>query len=378
MKRILFSLAVLATSIVSSQVLIDDTNTVETPTAGAVLDLNSEDKGLLLPRLGVTQVNDDMKQEGMVFYDANGKCFKGWDGRNWQVLGDDCLPPTDYTLAITITEPFIVEEGDDQTFEVSVLPTPQPGVVITVEYATAGVSATEGADYTGITGTLTFDENNPGPLSIIVNTIDDQEEEALLETYTMTLSSPEVTGFGNVSIITSEAVGTIQDNDAAAGVMMVKETFGNPSGTPSIIGYTGFDNTNLTFYAEGDADVRTTLASSQYSEASGGGNVMINRSNKSLMISGFNYTSVSGPLTLQMGIRKGPTDADGSSLTIEYSTDNGLSWTDITYSGLPTGGGTSNWYYVTISDNISNEITDLRFQGTDTTEYRLDDIELTY
>ena len=211
MKQVLLSTAMIVATMVSGQVLIDDTNTVETPTAGAVLDLNSEDKGLLLPRLGVTQVNDDMKQEGMVFYDANGKCFKGWDGTNWQVLGDDCLPPTEFDLVISITEPGFVSEGESQTFEVSLDPAIQPGVEITVDYTTVDGTATAGDDYTTVNGTLTFNEANPGPLLITVPTLSDGELEAP-EIYNVTLSNAQATGFGVADIVLGTAIGTIIDD----------------------------------------------------------------------------------------------------------------------------------------------------------------------
>lgn len=92
MKKILFSLAVLATSLVSSQVLIDDTGNTEAEIhESAALQINSIDKGVVLPRMFDAPANPT---EGLMYYDQLSKCFKGFDGQQWYELGGKCeLPP---------------------------------------------------------------------------------------------------------------------------------------------------------------------------------------------------------------------------------------------------------------------------------------------
>lgn len=92
MKRILFSLAVLATSMVSSQVLIDDSGNTEAEIhESAALQINSNDKGVVLPRMFDAPANPT---EGLMYYDQLSKCFKGFDGEQWYELGGKCeLPP---------------------------------------------------------------------------------------------------------------------------------------------------------------------------------------------------------------------------------------------------------------------------------------------
>lgn len=69
----------------SGAVGINTTN----PHASAVLDLTSDTKGFLLPRLTTSAIStlSATASEGLVVYDKEQKKFLGWDGTKWQNLG---------------------------------------------------------------------------------------------------------------------------------------------------------------------------------------------------------------------------------------------------------------------------------------------------
>ncbi|MEO1592933.1 MAG: Calx-beta domain-containing protein, partial [Cyanobacteria bacterium J06632_22] len=79
--------------------------------------------------------------------------------------------------------------------------------VVTVEYATTGVSATEGQDYSGRSGMLTFNDGQT-QRSIAIPIIDDTEGEAE-ETFVVTLNNAT----GDASIGLGSTVVAIREND---------------------------------------------------------------------------------------------------------------------------------------------------------------------
>ena len=102
-----------------------------------------------------------------------------------------------------------VTEGNastlDATFTVT-LDAPS-GLVVSVQYATANGTATEGTDYTTTSGTLTFNPGGALTQTISVPVIGDLLDEAD-ETFTLTLSNPI-----SVAISDGQGAGTITDND---------------------------------------------------------------------------------------------------------------------------------------------------------------------
>ena len=88
MKKQLLLLTMMLFSLsATAQVLIDDTNTATAPNDAAILDLNSETRGLLLPRLDNAPVNP---VDGLVYYDLVEQCFKGYAAGAWYPLGGVC------------------------------------------------------------------------------------------------------------------------------------------------------------------------------------------------------------------------------------------------------------------------------------------------
>ena len=148
------------------------------------------------------------------------------------------------------------------------------------------------------------------------------------------------------------------------------------TGNPSVATYTGFQN-NGTWTYSGTADVRTSNASaaSDYTGASGSNNVMVNATGETFIISGIDTSTIgAGNVKLSFGQRKGASAANNE-LTVEVSS-NGTTWTPLTYT-RPTGSGTANWALVTPAGSIPSTATlSIRFTGTNTTEWRIDDVKV--
>ena len=134
-----------------------------------------------------------------------------------------------------------------------------------------------------------------------------------------------------------------------------------------------FVNTTLTM--SGTGDMRNTLASSGYTEASGSFNVMLNSANEYFTISGISSAEYSS-MELSFGIRKNTNAEDGSTMAVEAST-NGTVWVSCGSLSLPTG--ENGWYYRTLDVPASMAGANLRirFTSSSTTEFRIDDISLT-
>ncbi|MGI9526862.1 MAG: Calx-beta domain-containing protein [Weeksellaceae bacterium] len=214
MKNILLSFCLLGSIVGSAQVLIDDTGADNaTPESSAVLELKSNDKGLLLPRLSQAPADP---VAGMLYYDTTNNTFMGYNGGSWVDLSSAPIStPTEYI--ISITDPAEVTEGDDQIFTLNISPALKAGDVITVDYITSEttpVSATMDSDFVGNLDTVIF--NTPGQTSqdVIITTTDDTEVEST-ETYTLDLSNATASAGAQVSISQASAIGSILDNDVA-------------------------------------------------------------------------------------------------------------------------------------------------------------------
>ena len=121
--------------------------------------------------------------------------------------GDGTIQDDDVVPTVTIADEDVVE-GFDATFTVSA--SPHAIDTLTVSFSTSGITATEGVDYEGASGSLVF---APGESSkeFSVTTNDDLDTEPD-ETFDANILIADGTGqFGN-----SSAVGTIRDNEMSA------------------------------------------------------------------------------------------------------------------------------------------------------------------
>ena len=110
----------------------------------------------------------------------------------------------DDTPTLTIADANVTEGDEEITF--TVMLSVASSLAVTVDWATADGTATQGADYAETTGTLSFDALETEQ-TLTVPLLDDALDEAD-ETFTLALSNP-----ANATIDDAEAIGTIVDND---------------------------------------------------------------------------------------------------------------------------------------------------------------------
>ena len=122
----------------------------------------------------------------------------------------------------------VADEGGGAVFTVSLTP-PDPDNTVTVSYATSGGTATQGVDYEGQLGLLTFAPNE-ATKTITVPTIEDALDEDD-ETFSVVLLNP-----GGAPIADDTGEGTITDDDAEPELSIVEVapvTEGDPGDTPN-------------------------------------------------------------------------------------------------------------------------------------------------
>ena len=145
------------------------------------------------------------------------------------------------------------------------------------------------------------------------------------------------------------------------------ETFGTVSSSTGIQEHE-FDNADLSF--DGSGDIRESLPSVGYENASGNAQMFMNLGNQYFIISNVNTTGFE-QIALSMGIYSN----GDTPLTIGYRTDSEGVWTNVTYSSQPIGG---SWELLEITDSglPSAEFLSIRFSKDNGLQYRLDDIRL--
>ena len=102
-----------------------------------------------------------------------------------------------------------VTEGGIASFEVTL--SSAPTRTVTVAYATVDGTATAGADYTTMSGMLTFEVNGDRTQRVEVPTLEDDEAEET-ETFTVQLSAPS-----GATVADGTGTGTIIDDDGGGG-----------------------------------------------------------------------------------------------------------------------------------------------------------------
>ena len=171
------------------------------------------------------------------------------------IMDDDDMPSLSVG-GVTVSEGIT---GGRAVFTVSVSsPTSRQ---VTVEYATSDGTATDGADYTGGSGILTFAPGETGKTISFAVADDSLDEED--ETFTLTLSGPS-----NATLAVAVATALIVDDDEAPVLSMadvtVAESAGTAELTASLSGPSG--KTVSVDYATSDG---TAVAGSDYEAVSG-------------------------------------------------------------------------------------------------------------
>ena len=298
------------------------------------------------------------------------------DGEPSLSVGDQSAAEGAGTLAFTVTL------------------SPASGQEVTVGYATAGGTATEGTDYTAASGTLTFAAGETTK-TVTVTLADDTLDEPD-EAFELRLSAP-----GNATLSRGTATGTITDNDdtpslsavdksaaEGAGTLAFTVTLSAQSGQEVTVGYAtaggtateGTDYTaasgTLTFAAgETTKTVSVTLADDALDEPdeafelrlSAPGNATLARGTATGTItddddaptlSVGDKSAAEGAGTLAFTVTLSP--ASGQEVTVEYATAGGTATEGTDYtaaSGTLTfaAGETSKTVSVTLADDTLDE-----------------------
>nr|WP_294861320.1 T9SS type A sorting domain-containing protein [uncultured Fluviicola sp.] len=144
-----------------------------------------------------------------------------------------------------------------------------------------------------------------------------------------------------------------------------------------------FDLVALTY--TGSADMRTTTPSTGYAGASGGFNTLI-QAQEDFEMQGINAATCTTSDSIRFGVFKSTNASNGIDfLVLEYSNDNGFSWSSMSFPALPTGTGTSKWYKVRAALPAGALVSNLRIRfrnalvGTSSSnpQFRVDDISTT-
>jgi aryl-phospho-beta-D-glucosidase BglC (GH1 family)/ribosomal protein L35AE/L33A len=188
------------------------------------------------------------------------------------ILNDDLAPPVINVSVGNVAK----NEGNSGTaaLRFSVTLNQAAGAPVTVVYATANGTATSGSDYTAKTGTLTFaagEISKAVDVLVVGDTLIEADETFLLR----------LTSASGATIATSQATGTIQNDDQA------------PS-TPSI----SIGNATLTEGNSGTANMVFTVTLSQASTSA----VTVRYATANgTAIAGSDYNAASGTLTFAAG-----------------------------------------------------------------------------
>ena len=173
------------------------------------------------------------------------------------------------------------------------------------------------------------------------------------------------------------------------GQTIYSENFGTPTASTTVANYiTGtspatFQNSTPIVYTgtTGATSVRVTSTSSGYTGSSGNGNIFLSSTTSVghfFQIDGIN-TSAYSAVNLQLSFGY-VTSATASQLVLEKSTDNGTSWTPITF----TNNTNTSWNLVTVGTGQIPSTTTLSLRFTqpstvavpNTTQFRIDDLKV--
>ena len=148
-----------------------------------------------------------------------------------------------------------------------------------------------------------------------------------------------------------------------------------------------FDQLNLTY--SGTGTIRTSSVSNGYLGSSAGLNIQL-LATQTIELRTLDASTATTSDSITFGIAKSTNASDGTEMILEYSVDNGISWTAIPFAALPTGTGTTfnlatpKWYRrgATFPSGAISANLRLRFRsnvaaGVQNPQFRIDDIRTT-
>lgn len=149
--------------------------------------------------------------------------------------------------------------------------------------------------------------------------------------------------------------------------LIFSESFGSVSSTTDIASHS-YENTGLEF--EGNGDIRESIPSGGYEGASGSALVFMNEGDRFLSIDNIS-TSGFEDISLRFGMHAFSTEM----ITIEYSDDEGISWTEI-QNDLVQPNGSWALHQIENTGIPAVQSLSLRFSKNNGQQYRVDDIRL--
>ena len=292
-------------------------------------------------------------------------------------------------ITISISGPSNVDEGDTTTaYTVSLSPSGvTPTADLTVSYATSDGTATAGTDYTAASGTLTFTQVDHADKTFTVSTEEDTFDESD-ETFTVTISSPSGGGGPAPKLGTAKVVTTTidDDDDAISGITLTV--------SPTSVGEDDAKTEFIVTASLGGSTTRPsdTVVTLTLGGTAGSSDYTVNTSLGSITIPA-NSTSASGTLELtptddaivegdETIVISGTTTVTGltvSSATITLTDDDKSTTTptddkdsaDLSITGPASNvaEGSDATFTVTLSAEVSKEVTVAWSAGGNTTDY---------
>lgn len=96
---LLLAVFCLGGTISQAQILISDDSSGSTPESSAILEAKSDSNGMIIPRLTTLAIdsisNNHLAVAGMIVYDKDLKCYKGYEQGAWSILGSPCDSTTE-------------------------------------------------------------------------------------------------------------------------------------------------------------------------------------------------------------------------------------------------------------------------------------------
>ena len=275
---------------------------------------------------------------------ATNKLYKAVQQGNLEVLSGGSTTPE-----LSINNDSVTEGG---TASLTVTLSPSSSTAVTVDYDTGDLTATAGSDYTGTSGSLTFDPNETSK-TITINTLQDTLVESD-ETFEVQLSNP-----GNATIGVAAGVVTITDDDVGGGgsTLSINNDSVSEGGTASLtVTLSPSSSTAVTVdYDTGDL---TATAGSDYTGTSGSLTFDPNETSKTITINTLQDTLVESDETFEVQLSNPGNATIGVAAGVVTITDDdtGGGGPTLSIADLTVTEGGSAAFTITLSEVVSNNV----------------------
>ena len=274
---------------------------------------------------GIISAGSDDSNQSVISYDPAG------NRANYSV--------TTTTAGIAIGNAGAVE-GDNLVFTVT--RSGFTGNAVSVNYATAGGTATSGSDFTAKSGTLSFAANETSK-TITVATINDTAVESS-ETFTVGLSGAS----SNATITDASGSGTITDNDVAPANLAISNASA-VEGANIVFTVARSGNTATAVSVNYATAGGTATSGSDFTAKSGTLSFAANETSKTITVATINDTAVESSETFTVGLSGASsnaaiTDASGSGTITDNDTGFSSTLTSGTWSLCIPNFGCQTYY----------------------------------